>query len=392
MTDPDDTQAMAAVAAIDAVPLILEVICRVTGMGFAGIARVTEDRWVACAVHDEAGFGLVPGSELPIDTTFCQRIRQTGEPVSFAHASTDPLYRDDPIPRLYRLESYISFPITLADGRFFGTICALDTRPIGAVTPEMIGLFRLMSDLVAFHLDAHTRIAEADDRLREEQMTAILREEFVAVLSHDLRNPLASIAAGVRMLRRYGIDPKAAEVLELMEASVARMSRLIADTTDFARVRLGGGFEMRTGAPQPIGPAIAARAEELRLAHPGRRIDLTLEEAVVVFDPARLGQMVSNLIGNALTHGAPGCAVTVTGGAEGGDYVIRVANPGEPIPADLMPHLFKPFVHAGRGRRDGGLGLGLFIADQIARAHGGALSAASDAQGTVMTLRLPLAA
>lgn len=387
----DARQALATVAAIDAIPTLLEVVCQVTGMRFAAVARVTEDRWLACATLDGLDFGLGPGSELPIETTFCQRIRHTGKPVVFHHSSADPRYADDPITRLYKMESYISFPITLRDGSFFGTLCALDIRPREPVTPEILGLFRLFCDLIAFHIDAQTEVNAIDSALREERATAALREEFVAILSHDLRNPLASLSAGLRILRRHGTDPQSAEVLALMDASIARMSRLISDTTDFARARLGGGLEISRGEPQAIVPVIRQAAEELALAYPDRDLRIEAEEAMLVCDTARIAQVVSNLLGNALTHGAEGCTVTVHARIEGDHYVISVANPGEAIPADLMPHLFKPFVHAGRGRRDGGLGLGLFIADQIARAHRGSLQARSDADQTVFTLRLPLA-
>lgn len=387
----DARQAIATVAAIEAIPTLLEVICRVTGLRFAAVARVTEDRWLACATLDELDFGLEPGSELPIQSTFCQRIRRTGEPVVFHHGSADPRYADDPVTRLYKLESYLSFPITLADGTVFGTLCALDIRPRAPITPEIFGLFRLFCDLIAFHIDAQTRVVAMDDELREERATAALREEFVAILSHDLRNPLASLSAGLRILRRQGTDPQSAEILALMEASIGRMSRLISDTTDFARARLGGGLEIHRGERHDIGPVIRQAAEELALAYPGRELRIEVEEAMLVCDTARIAQIVSNLLANALTHGAEGCAVTLRGRVEGDDYVISVANPGEAIPADLMLHLFKPFVHSARGRREGGLGLGLFIADQIARAHRGSLQVQSDADQTVFTLRLPLA-
>lgn len=384
----DSKDAIAAVAAIEAVPTLLQVICGVTGLRVAAVARVTEEGWIACATRDEMGFGLGPGTKIPIEHTFCRRIRETREPVIFTDAARDPVYANDPIAQRFGLQSYISYPITLPGGAFFGTLCALDTRPRDALTPEITGLFRLFSDLIGFQIDAQARMDAADTRLREEQARAVLREEFVAVLSHDLRNPLASLSAGLRMLRRQTLDAQGEEILALMDNSVQRMSRLIADTTDFARVRLGGGMEIGA-APVPVAPVIRQAVEELALAHPGRTLRAEVAEAVLACDPPRIGQVVSNLVANALTHGAEGGAITLTAGPEGSHYVIRVANPGEPIPADVLPHIFQPFVHSGRGKRDG-LGLGLFIADQIARAHRGTLSVQSDAAQTMFTLRLPV--
>lgn len=387
----DPAAAIKTIAAIDIVPSLLAVVCRMTGMGLAAIARVTEDRWIACAVRDGLDFGLRPGSELPIDTTVCQRIRQSGQPVVFAHASADPQYAVDPIPRLYGIESYISFPIRLPSGAFFGTLCALDSRPVPAIEEEFRGLFALLAELLAFHIDAQQQLDRSDAELRREQATALLREEFLAVLSHDLKNPLASLGAGLRLLRRAGLPEGAEEVAGLMDTSLARMARLIDDTTDLTRARLGGGLELEDAALADLAPVIRQAVDELALSHPGHRITVAIAPAHARISPPRLGQLVSNLVGNALTHGAAESPVRVEGRAEGEAYRLDVVNGGAPIDPAMMSDIFKPFVHARRGR-EGGLGLGLFIAAEIARAHGGRLEAASDAAETRFTLWLPLRA
>lgn len=108
---------------------ILAEVCRVTGMGFAAIARVTDSRWVVCQVLDSIEFGLKPGEELELKTTICDDIRQSGRAVVIDHVSADREWRTHPTPMLYGFESYASFPIVLADGRFFGTLCAIDPSP-----------------------------------------------------------------------------------------------------------------------------------------------------------------------------------------------------------------------------------------------------------------------
>src|SRR5215203_467949 len=118
-----------AVAAIDAVPNILKVVCQTTGMGFAAVARVTDEQWIALAVRDEIGFGLEPGGELDLATTICSEIRQSREPVVIDHVSEDPCFADHPTPKMYGFQSYISVPIIFRDGRFFGTLCAIDPAP-----------------------------------------------------------------------------------------------------------------------------------------------------------------------------------------------------------------------------------------------------------------------
>src|SRR3712207_6823745 len=154
---------VAAIARIDAVPTILEVVCRTTGMGFAAVARVTEDRWVACAVRDEIGFGLGSGGELEIGTTLCSEVRASGRLVVIDHVAEDEGFRGHPTPAMYGFQSYISVPIHRASGALFGTLCAIDPRPARVSAPETVGMFRLFADLIGLHLDALERL-EAGER------------------------------------------------------------------------------------------------------------------------------------------------------------------------------------------------------------------------------------
>jgi transcriptional regulator with XRE-family HTH domain len=160
---------------------LLQVICRTTGMGFAAIARVTEDRWVACSVRDEIEFGLKPGGELPIVSTICNEIRQSHKAVVIDHVATDPVYSGHHTPLMYGFQSYISVPIFRQDDTFFGTLCAIDPKPAKLNNAETIGMFTLFAQLISFHLDAVERqtfrIEPTDDSRRaelEERLTALL--------------------------------------------------------------------------------------------------------------------------------------------------------------------------------------------------------------------------
>ncbi|WP_081500559.1 GAF domain-containing protein, partial [Dyella japonica] len=117
------------VARMPAVATILEEVSRSTGMRFATVARVSDTRWTACAVYDTIDFGLRAGQDLALETTICNEIRKHGQTVVFNHPSRHPLFACHPTPALYGFESYISVPIYLADGRFFGTLCAVDPQP-----------------------------------------------------------------------------------------------------------------------------------------------------------------------------------------------------------------------------------------------------------------------
>ena len=120
---------------------MLRRICDTTGMGFSGIARVTETRWIACLVEDRIEFGLDPGDELKIHETICDEIRDTGEAVVFDDASDDIKWSRHPVPVIYGFKSYCSFPIYLEDGSFFGTLCAIDPAPRHVTDEEIVAMF-----------------------------------------------------------------------------------------------------------------------------------------------------------------------------------------------------------------------------------------------------------
>jgi signal transduction histidine kinase len=142
---------------------------------------------------------------------------------------------------MYGLQSYISMPIILPDGAFFGTLCAIDPRPARLNRPEVVGMFKNFAQLIAFHLDAQARAAKQDAALLDAQEAAKLREQFVAILAHDLRNPLASIDAGVNVILRRKPDEKTRSIGEQIQKSGRRMAALIDDILDFARDGLAAG-------------------------------------------------------------------------------------------------------------------------------------------------------
>jgi PAS domain-containing protein len=178
ITDADIQADIEAVGKIPVVESLLEVICRTTGMGFAAIARVTDEKWVTCGVRDEIEFGLAPGSELKLETTICHEIRQSGKGVIIDHVSDDPNFRAHHTPAMYGFQSYISIPIIKKDGTFFGTLCAIDPKPAKLNNPQIIGMFNLFTDLIAFHLAAIEQMDIANGKLQEERKNTKLKELF----------------------------------------------------------------------------------------------------------------------------------------------------------------------------------------------------------------------
>jgi signal transduction histidine kinase len=384
---------LAAVSRIDAVPTILEVVCRVTGMGFSAVARVTDDRWVACAVRDEIAFGLQPGGELALETTICNEIRQSGERVVIDHVAEDRLFCRHKTPAMYGFQSYISIPIRRLDGEFFGTLCAIDPQPALVNNPVTIGMFELFAELIAFHLDAQQRIERSELALANERHRTELRDQFVAVISHDLRNPLSAVQTAAKNMLRLPLEERAMRAAKVIDRSAARMSGLIENVLDFARGRFSGGLPVMLVLDDTLDEMLEQVITEMRTAHPDRVIEASFElSRPVICDRARIAQLLSNLVGNALMHGTPGTPVSVRARADAGGFELSVTNQGEPIPADAIARLFKPFARAAGAPSTRGLGLGLYIASEIACAHGGRLDVTSSPAETRFTLRIPAAA
>ncbi|TFZ07738.1 ATP-binding protein [Ramlibacter humi] len=222
---------------------------------------------------------------------------------------------------------------------------------------------------------------------RQAQM-ARARDQMFAVLGHDLRNPLQTIAMASQMLQR-GAD--GAKIGQRISRSSSQMARLITDVLDVSRLQAGIGLGVQ---PEPVDVAAVLReiAQDSRIAHPSVEVALDAPFSFVVpADAARLEQLLDNLLGNARQHGEPGHPVRVALRREGSDAVVSVANQGPPIPGELASQLFNPYKRqsVGNERNRGGLGLGLYIANEIARAHGGTLSYRYQAPDVVFTFRWP---
>ena len=385
-----------AIQQIGAVPKILDVVGRMTGMGFVAIARVTSSQWICCAVRDNINFGLPAGGELKVETTICNEIRQHGQTVVINDVETDGAFCNHPTPAMYGFRSYISAPIILGDGTIWGTLCAIDPKPRDLKRPEILGSFQLLGELIAAQLELNHRLEQSQSDLRtsqadllDERKTAELREQFIGVLGHDLRNPLASVDAGMRVLLRNPDRLKAPEIIQEVQKSVLRMAGLVDNIMDFARGRLGGALTIRRDAKQPLTPVLEQVIAELRSAWPDVAIEATLDvEEPVDCDRGKMGQLFSNLLGNAITYGDQGQPVRVSARTIDGTFELAVTNYGQPMSGKAMENLFKPYTRGDRPSQQG-LGLGLYIASQIAKAHGGTLEASSTPEETRFVFKMP---
>ncbi len=248
-----------------------------------------------------------------------------------------------------------------------------------------------------------TRFNEAVDQALAESVmsysTQMMRshDTFLAILGHDLRSPLNAISMSAHYLARPGrVAPEGRAAVVRVTQSVLTMSLMIRDLLEFTRARLGKRIPIMAMA-YDVGQVCEDAHDEVQSAHPDHVFDLEMiGDLRAEVDPARLGQVLSNLLNNALQYGEPGKPITLSARSEASSVVIEVRNDGPAIPPDALQVIFDPLVQiagehpASPAPLSTSLGLGLFIAREIVRGHGGILAVTSSAAaGTVFTVTLP---
>jgi signal transduction histidine kinase len=381
---------LAAIGRISAVPTILRTMRALTGLRVTMIARVTGERWLACAVHDEIEFGLNAGSELDVATTLCSEVRDTRKSLVIDHASADPLFKDHECPKLYKFESYVAVPIFRRNGEYFGNICGLDPEPRNLRDGKTLATLELFSELISIQLEVeeHHEISRAE--LQAQREASKLREQFIAVLGHDVRNPLASIMVGTELLLGKTNHAADRRVLERVQSSSRRINALVNDLLDLARGRLGAGISLELSAADDLTARLAHVVAEVQGSHPSRSIHLDAGAPPTVrCDPGRIEQLLSNLLANAVEHGEGRTPITVSVGGDERTFALAVVNEGAPISEEKLPRLFEPYFRGGQSGAHNGLGLGLYIAMEIAKAHGGNIAVTSSASRTSFEFTMP---
>ena len=225
---------------------------------------------------------------------------------------------------------------------------------------------------------------EAD--LRE---VAEFRERLIGVIGHDLRSPLNAVLMAAGLLASGGRLPEAeAKLAGRILDGGRRMKRIISALMEFTRARLGGGFELNA-AQMDLGSLCEQIAAELRLGA-SASVNVNVNGDVAgTWDEARLGEVISNVAGNAVEHGDPGTAVDIDVSGAGDAVTIAITNRGPTIDPESMREIFEPFKQAPAARQRGHFGLGLFIAQQVVLAHGGSMAVESARGATTFTMRIP---
>ena len=449
-TDVDFAKDIERVQKIPMITTMLDVVCQTTGMGFAAIARVTQNRWIACSVRDDIQFGLVPGGELQVETTICHEIRGSYQAVIIDHVQENETFCNHPTPRMYGFQSYISFPIVLKTGEFFGTLCAIDPRPAQLENPKITGMFSLFADLISFHLQqielleqsqltiteqmaARQRIEESENRYRnlsdelEQQVQMRTRElqesvydlqrsnanlqQFAYIASHDLQEPLRKIRSFGDILRtKYAAElGEGVDLLTRMQIAASRMSGLIKDLLTYSRI----STHQEAALPVPLNRVINAALQDLDLSirETNAQIDV-VALPVVQGNYGQLEQLFQNLLSNALKFrredqsGVPVppqirvstqtvAATDLPSGVKPARkaalyHLIEVADNGIGFDEKYLDRVFQIFQRLHTRREFSGTGIGLAICEKVAINHGGAITAVSHPdQGTTFQVYLP---
>jgi signal transduction histidine kinase len=376
-----------AIGRVDAIPTLLKVLCEMTGLRFAAVARVEGRTWTAYALRDDLSLGVQAGGELSFMASLGFDSRAARLPIIFEQAGAEPSRQS-----FCSIKSFISVPIIVGAERQFGTLCALDSNPTSLHEPRILSMFEEFASLIASQLEEHSSREREQSALLDERATNELREQFIAILGHDLRNPLHAVFAGGELLERRLTDPAQRMIASRIKAHARRMSSLINDVLDFARGRLGGGIGLALADVDNITDGLKSVIEELQVAQPDCMILSHIDVSrSVPCDLGRLQQVASNLLGNALTHGRSGIPIKLSASTDEHDLVLEVWNAGIPIPPESIGKIFEPFWRNSVSPNRNGLGLGLHICSQIVRAHQGQIGVTStEEQGTLFTVRLPL--
>jgi signal transduction histidine kinase len=380
-----DLPDVAAIQAIDVIPLMLEVICRTTGLGFSAVARVTDSRWIACAVRDEIAFGLAPGGELALETTICNEIRQHGRQVVIEDVETDVAFQCHPTPEKYGFRSYISVPITLSDGQFFGTLCAIDPQPAPLQNPKTVGMFTLFAQLIALHLDARDRMTAMETRVAERtaalrgltDQLARVREDERARIARELHDELGQGLTALKLdidAALKALDDSHPARRGAIRAALASMAAVTESTLDAVERIV---TELRPAVLDALG--IAAAAEWLVdqfTQRTGIRAACSCDDDDRGLSPeaeTALFRILQEALTNVTRHAAA-TAVTVSLRRDGSSIVLTVDDNGRGAPESAFT---RP------------TGFGILGMRERLLALDGSLAVASFPTGTRLTARCP---
>jgi signal transduction histidine kinase len=384
---PDRLRAIAEAGLLDALPdevfdRLTRLACRITGAPSAVVSLVDDRRQVFLS---QFGRSAPPGheNEVPLSASFCQHVVAGAEPLVITDALTHPLVHDNDAALDGSVRSYAGMPLRSPDGHVLGSFCAFGPTP-HEWSPDQLAV---LADLA---MAVETEIALRQS-LRERDRLAAIKENLLAVVSHELRNPLTGLLGALKLrAARDGatVDP----LLRIALSSAERMLRLTNDLLDFDHVERGG-VEI-TLAPVRCHEALAAAVESYGAlaTEAGCVLRVGTANGTLRGDADRIQQVLGNLIGNAVKFTPPGGVVELASAIEGDVVRIDVRDQGRGIPPEMRDRIFEPFaqVEAADRTKKGGAGLGLAITRSLVERMGGTVAVTSEVgKGSTFSVRLP---
>jgi signal transduction histidine kinase/CheY-like chemotaxis protein len=332
------------------------------------------------------------GVTIPLGKGFAGRIAAERRPVILDYVEHSNVL--NPLLREKGVQSLLGVPL-LVSGRVLGVlhVGSLTRRTF---TKDDVHLLRLVADRAAVGID-HARLYEAAHHARRQAETASrVKDDFLAMLSHELRNPLGAVLSAVALLERIGTqDDRAVKARTTIRRQAQHLSRLVDDLLDLARVQTGklsltlGPLNVGTVIDRALG---ALRASGALARH---KVVAHIEDVWIQGDAARIEQVFDNLVLNAIKFTSDGGKISVAVFATGAEVMLRVTDTGVGISAELLPRVFGLFTQGRQGleRRQGGLGIGLAIVQRLVEQHGGTVGAQSEGpgRGSIFIVRLPRA-
>jgi len=393
------------------VPSILEVICKSTGMGFAAIARVTEESWVACSVRDEIGFGLESGGELTLETTICNEIRCDKQPVVINHVEKSPRYRDHHTPRMYGFQSYISVPIVLRSGELFGTLCAIDPKPAEVEDAKTLGMFNLFSELIAFHLESLDKLEESSVALKvlgkELAETKDENRQYRFISNHNLQEPLRKLRVFSNIISKASAENDLVKVksfAEKLNQNARQFSMMIQDLSEFSNLDQHPEALEEVNLNQVVNDVIQQVDKQVKFSDALIKVDTLPAIRGITL---QLEQFFYHLITNALKFSRndeaphihisagevtkPATAPFDQTSIDVKYFELRIADNGVGIEPALLEKIFDIFSRLDFDPEIPGGGIGLAYCRKIIRNHNGMITARSQpGQGTTFLVYIPV--
>lgn len=409
--DPQLRKDIERIQALDIVPSILELICKTTGMGFSAVARVTETHWIACAVRDEINFGLQPGGELELETTICNEIRDHGQPVVIDEVRLDEQFFNHHTPKKYGFQSYISIPIFLKTGQFFGTLCAIDPRPFPLKAGNMVTMLSLFADLIAYHLHTQDQMLAKTDLLERTQhhLESSLDDirQFSHIGRHTLQEPLRKLRVFSDMIVKENslpADHKVKQIAGKINSIATDFSMIIQGLTEFSGYSAADDILQIVDLNLVLKNVIGKLQLQVRQKN-GEIITAPLHHIIGI--PQQINKLFYYILDNALRFSRPGVPplIRIYSGEVHKEELTAIQFPaiydsyckvvfednGIGINASHLEKIFDLFVKLHSKETNAGLGMGLSQSKKIMLNHEGVILVSSvEGTGSSFSLIFPV--